>query len=113
MPRSKARCSVAIDSASSVGPRVPDIPIHPTQIRETSRSVGPNFRYSIETHLPRPSGVQVATPPSADGQYDSGARSVARAGQVRKKPARPVLSENDMLTPEANVRLTQVGPGTP
>src|SRR5690349_7218714 len=47
MPRSNARCSVAIDSLSSAGPYAPDMLIQPSPKRDTLKSVAPNFTYSI------------------------------------------------------------------
>src|SRR3990167_7193329 len=53
MPRSKARCSVAMDSASSAGPYTPDMLMQPRPIGETLNSVVPNWRYSMRLP-PRP-----------------------------------------------------------
>src|SRR3954447_13074005 len=41
-PRSRARCRVASDSASSAGPYEPDIPQQPRPIAETGTPLAPN-----------------------------------------------------------------------
>src|SRR4051812_6678411 len=56
MPRSKARCSVAMASASSEGPYAPDMLMQPRPIGGTSKSVVPNLWYCIE--MP-PSGRRI------------------------------------------------------
>src|SRR5437016_4782531 len=96
MPRSCARRTAAVASASGTGAYSPPIAAPPNASVVTSTGEFPSLRRSIATSSPRPASFQACGVPSlllclarrdpADDQGDEDDRAVERADPLRRDP---------------------------